>query len=132
MLDRLILWHHHPMLQDAVREWLRGRFDHGLTLEAARSPEDMVRRAAQGAPSLVLVDIDAPQGLGFALLRTLEELPTAPALLAMTVYDDDTLRADALAAGADGCICLLHANANLREAIGALLHPPRPLDPSPA
>lgn len=112
------------MLREAVQDWVRERFDHTLAVEPALDPQQAVRLASGDGPSLVLVDIDAPQSLGFALLRSLEELPTAPALLAMTVYEDAALHQAALAAGADGCICLLHTNATLRAVVEALLQSP--------
>lgn len=117
----LLLWHPHLKLRDALHDWLLHEFGDAVEVGVAADPVDLLEQARMRAPSAVLVDVDALHGVGFTLLRSLQQLALPPPAVAMTVYQSEEIRHLATEAGAWACVCLMRPDDGLREALAPLL-----------
>jgi DNA-binding NarL/FixJ family response regulator len=91
----------------AVREGLRWLLENEPELavigEAATGLE-AVQQTAVLQPDVVILDIEMPAMNGFEVSRALKALPAPPRIFFLSVHTDPAVRAQALAAGADGFI----------------------------
>lgn len=115
----------HETLRSGLHAWLRQEFP-SCQIDAAASRGQAEWLAKAHPPTVVLVDIDARQGEGFASLRSLRALlPTVP-LVALSLYQVDYLREPAIHAGAVACVGIALADDSLRDLLRDLL----PTDPT--
>jgi DNA-binding NarL/FixJ family response regulator len=80
-----------------------------------------VRRVAELAPDLVLMDLQLPGINGLEATRRIKARAQAPAVIMVTADDTPESRAAARAAGTDGFICKRHLHPELRRAIAKAL-----------
>ena len=95
----VLVGHAHQRLSEGLRGWLQASFD-GVYMVADRS--SLIEGAHRLQPQLLVVDLAFADGNVAALLAELHrQAPHSPALL-LSDYDDASIDAAALAAGAAG------------------------------
>ncbi len=107
-------------LRSGLHAWLVQEFP-GYRVKTAAHREQAEQLAAACLPTLVLVNIDAHQGEGFATLRSLREQQPEVLLIALSLYPVTYFREAATAAGAAGCACIALADDRLRDLLRELL-----------
>ena len=118
----LVEWN--ATLRSVLSAWLHQEFP-GYQVETAASREQAERMAADSPLVLVLVNIDAYQGEGFATLHSLRTLQPDALLVALSLYPVAYFRESAMCAGAVQCACIALAHDDLRNLLCELLPPLR-------
>ncbi|MFE2553053.1 response regulator [Streptomyces sp. NPDC059355] len=98
---RVIVADDEPLMRFALRTLLESQDDIVVTGEACDGAQ-VLERALEARPDLVLTDLRMPGMDGIAATRRLMELPEPPAVLVLTTFDTEDGIAHALAAGATG------------------------------
>ena len=98
---RVLLVDDDPLVRSALQLMLGGHDDLEVVGEAVDG-HDGVRRAAELAPDVVLMDIRMPRLNGLDATRRLLAGPRPPRVIVLTTFDADEHVVEALAAGADG------------------------------
>lgn len=114
---RILLADDHPLFRDGVASLLRA-WGHEVVGQAGNADE-AVRLAAQLAPDLVLMDIQMP-GSGLVATRAIRSRERAPAVVMLTVSDDETDLFEAIKAGAQGYLLKNLESAQLRSMLEAV------------
>lgn len=97
---RVLLVDDHDVFRHGLAQLLR---DEGLDVTAeASGGEAGVRLAAELAPDVVLMDLSMPGMDGVAATRAIAAAEPAPAVVVLTLSDDDDSMLEALLAGAAG------------------------------
>jgi DNA-binding NarL/FixJ family response regulator len=86
----------------------------------ARSGEEGLHLATELRPDLVLMDFEMPGMNGLEATRRIKEIPNAPRVLIVTLYDNPTYRTAAKAVGADGFISKADFTEEILPLISAL------------
>ena len=114
----VLVGHAHQRLSEGLRGWLQAAFD-GVYMVADRS--SLIEGAHRLQPVLLVVDLAFAEGDVAALLAELQsQAPHSPALL-LSDYDDASIDAAALAAGAAGVVHKSSLAAELLPAVEAAL-----------
>jgi len=114
----VLVGHAHQRLSEGLRGWLQASFD-GVYMVADRS--SLIEGAHRLQPVLLVVDLAFAEGDVAALLAELQsQAPHSPALL-LSDYDDASIDAAALAAGAAGVVHKSSLAAELLPAVEAAL-----------
>ena len=114
----VLVGHAHQRLSEGLRGWLQASFD-GVYMVADRS--SLIEGAHRLQPVLLVVDLAFAEGDVAALLAELQsQAPHSPALL-LSDYDDASIDAAALAAGAAGVVDKSSLAAELLPAVEAAL-----------
>jgi DNA-binding NarL/FixJ family response regulator len=90
----------HPLFRDGLRGALAGVDDIDV-LDAVGDGEQAVRRAAELAPDVILMDLNLPGMPGLEAIRRIRQTGSG-AVLVLTMVDDDDSVAAALQVGARG------------------------------
>jgi two-component system KDP operon response regulator KdpE len=94
---RILVVDDEPQILRALQMQLR---DAGYAVEAAKTAEEALMKAAMRPPDAVILDLLLPDGRGTDVTRELRGWTTAPILL-LSAVGDETEKIDALDAGAD-------------------------------
>jgi DNA-binding NarL/FixJ family response regulator len=114
---RILLADDHPLFRDGVASLLRA-WGHEVVGQAGDADE-AVRLADAHRPDLVLMDIQMP-GSGLAATRAIRAREGAPAIVMLTVSDDETDLFEAIKAGAQGYLLKNLESAQLRSMLEAV------------
>jgi DNA-binding NarL/FixJ family response regulator len=114
---RILLADDHPLFRDGVASLL-GAWGHEVVGQAG-SADEAVRLAAALAPDLVLMDIQMP-GSGLAATGAIRSLEGAPAIVMLTVSDDESDLFEAIKAGAQGYLLKNLESGQLRTMLEAV------------
>jgi DNA-binding NarL/FixJ family response regulator len=98
---RLLLVDDHPIFRDGLRSALADRPEVEVVAEASDG-EEAVRVVGHTRVDVVLMDLNMPGVSGIEATRTIAALPDAPAVLVLTMHEDDESVFAALRAGAAG------------------------------
>ncbi|MBO9523991.1 MAG: response regulator transcription factor [Nocardioidaceae bacterium] len=98
---RVLVVDDHPLFRDGLTGLL-GTIADIEVVGSAGEGESAVRRAAELAPDVVLMDLNMPGLPGLEAIRRIVALPSGPAVLVLTMVDDDETVTAALAVGARG------------------------------
>jgi DNA-binding NarL/FixJ family response regulator len=98
---RVLVVDDHPLFRDGLSGLLATVADIEVVGSAAEG-RSAVRRAAELAPDVVLMDLNMPGLPGLEAIRQIGRLPQAPAVLVLTMVDDDDSVAAAMQVGARG------------------------------
>jgi DNA-binding NarL/FixJ family response regulator len=100
---RVLIADDHPVFRSGLRALLESA---GLMVVGeAGTGDDVVRLAAEAAPDVVLMDLHMPGGGGAsATERIMRQGAGAPAVLVLTMFDDDAAVHRAIRAGASGYV----------------------------
>jgi len=86
----------------------------------AHSGQDGLDRITDLRPDLVLLDVTSTRLNAFEATRTIKSDPTAPRVVLMTFHDNEALRQEAWAAGADGIVAKAQITEDLLELVREL------------
>lgn len=103
MTTRVVVVDDHPIFRDGLAALVVSLPDMDVVATATDGPEalDAVRRVAA---DVVLMDLNLPTMSGVAATAAITALPDAPAVLVITMVDDDDTVVAALKAGARGYV----------------------------
>ena len=89
-------------------------------------------RIAADRPDAVLMDLQMPGIGGLAAIKRIKELVGPPAIIAVTLFDTEEMRAQALAAGADAFVTKSRVGTELLATLAALFPDLQPRDAAAA
>jgi DNA-binding NarL/FixJ family response regulator len=98
---RVLVVDDHPLFREGLRGLLATVADIDV-LDAVGDGAAAVRRSAELSPDVVLMDLNLPGTPGLEAIRLIMRLPTPPAVLVLTMVDDDDSVTAALQVGARG------------------------------
>lgn len=82
---------------------------------------DAINWLTENSPTLCLVDLMLPDGSGIELIKACKKLTKPPAILVVTMFDDDQHLLPALQAGADGYLLKEEPKTTLAQGISSVL-----------
>jgi DNA-binding NarL/FixJ family response regulator len=100
-MTTVVLVDDHPLVRQGMRAVIDTQPDITVVGEAADGA-DAVRVCVETSPDVVLMDLQMPQLNGLDATRQLRSRSPATAVLVLTMYDDDAMVFEAVAAGARG------------------------------
>ncbi len=100
---RLFLVDDHEMVREGLKLMLSHYDDFEVVGEAGTGGDALLGVAA-GKPALVLLDLQLPDIPGLEVLASLQQLPEPPAVLVLTMHDDDDFVIGAARLGARGYV----------------------------
>ena len=103
MTVRIALVDDHPVFRSGLAALLDSVPDFDIVAEAADGPEAVALLSTTDA-DVVLMDLNLPTLSGVAATAQLMQLPAAPAVLVITMVDDDDTVVAAMRAGARGYV----------------------------
>jgi DNA-binding NarL/FixJ family response regulator len=106
----------HEMVRSGVKLMLAYYVDLEIVGEAGTG-HDALKGIVAARPRVVLLDLQLPDVAGLEVLARLVDLPDAPAVLVLTVHDDDDLVVGAARAGARGYVLKHTSHEELAQAI---------------
>lgn len=98
---RVLVVDDHPLFRAGL-SGLLATVDDVDVVDSVGDGETAVRRSAELAPDVVLMDLNLPGVPGLEAIRRIVALPAAPAVLVLTMVDDDDTVTAALRVGARG------------------------------
>lgn len=98
---RVLVVDDHPLFRDGLIGLL-ATVDDVEVVGSAGEGEAAVRLSAEVSPDVVLMDLNMPGLPGLEAIRRIVRLPDAPAVLVLTMVDDDDAVAAAMRVGARG------------------------------
>ena len=98
---RILVADDHPVVRDGLAAILSTQSDFAVVAQAG-SGEEVLRRAAEAHPDVVLLDLEMPEMDGVEALRQLRDQRDAPRVIVFTAYDTDDRILAAVRAGAQG------------------------------
>jgi DNA-binding NarL/FixJ family response regulator len=116
--SRVLLADAHPNMLEAVRGLLSARFAAAVMVADEASLLEAVPRLE---PDLVVMDLSLPSAQGVNAVRTLLGRHPGLRVIVLSVHDEPTAVAQALAAGAAGFVLKRTAGADLGPAVDAVL-----------
>ena len=114
----VLLGERHHTLSDGVRGLLETTFSAVFMVADVAS---LAEGAARIQPMVIVVDLALAGGDLPSLLKTLRERAPATKVLLLSVHDEPTIAATAVAAGADGLVLKRAIATDLLPAVDALL-----------
>jgi DNA-binding NarL/FixJ family response regulator len=100
---RLFLVDDHEMVREGLKLML-SHYDDFEVVGEAGTGGDALRGVAADSPALVLLDLQLPDVPGLEVLASLQQLPEPPAVLVLTMHDDDDFVIGAARLGARGYV----------------------------
>lgn len=92
----------------------------------ARSGETALEAVPRLRPDIVLMDLAMPGMGGFEAIRVLKQLPSPPAIIAVSLHDSQVVRSEAAMSGADGFVPKARLSALLVPALRGVHGAARP------
>lgn len=110
----------HPLLRKALLQLLTGHFGWNVVGEAATGKE-VVDKAQQTRPDLVILDISMPELNGVDTARMIAHILPKTHVLLLTMHNDEDLIASAFQAGVRGYVLKTETGRDLLNAVEAVL-----------
>lgn len=116
MVVNIIIADDHSQMRAALAMLIRAEEDLRVVGEA-EDGDSALRLVRRLCPDVLVADVNMPEPGGIDLARALRDVPCAPRVLIVTVYEDVVLAAEAKAAGAAGYLTKRAAVTELVKAI---------------
>ena len=100
---RLLLVDQNDDFLDGLSAWLADSPAIQVT-GVAHSASEAIERVGRLSPDMVLMDMALPDMSGLEAVRRIKSRPGAPLVILMTFHDSISIRTEARASGADGCL----------------------------
>jgi DNA-binding NarL/FixJ family response regulator len=110
----------HDTVRRSLRDWLEVEFPQCRVIEAA-SGEEAIALIRIESPGLVVMDITLPGMSGIEATRQIKATSPSAQIVMLTVHEDDTYRADAIAVGASAYVPKRAMQTELIPTLTALL-----------
>jgi DNA-binding NarL/FixJ family response regulator len=110
MLSRILLADDHQEMLDEVRDLLQGDFD---VVDAVQDGQQLVERALDLKPDLIISDISMPLMTGFEAAAKIRALGLSSKIIFLTVQSSSVYLKKARALGADGYVLKVYNNEQL-------------------
>lgn len=107
-------------MRKTLRDWLEVEFPQCRVIEASTG-EEAVTLARTEAPQLVVMDIRLPGMSGIEATRQIKATSPSVQVVMLTIYEDDSYRADATAAGASAYVAKQAMHTKLIPTLATLL-----------
>jgi two-component system NarL family response regulator len=117
---RVLVVDDHPVVREGLTLFLAGQDDFELAGQAS-SGEEAVEMVNQIKPNVILMDLKMPGIGGIEAIRQIKKDNPTVKILALTVYTEDEYVKEALRAGAQGYLLKEVSQAELLEAIRAVM-----------
>ncbi len=117
---RLLLVDCNDTLRTSLDAWLQQEFP-GVWVDTVANRPAAEALAGENPPAVVLVNIDARRGEGYATLRSLRVHLPGALLIGLSLYPVEYFREQASKAGANACACIALADNRLRDLLQPLL-----------
>jgi DNA-binding NarL/FixJ family response regulator len=118
MLSRILLADDHQEMLDEVRDLLQGDFD---VVDAVQDGQQLVERALDLKPDLIISDISMPLMTGFEAAAKIRALGLSSKIIFLTVQSSSVYLKKARALGADGYVLKVYSNEQLPLAVKQVL-----------
>jgi two-component system response regulator NreC len=116
---RVLLAEGHVVVRAGLRQLAAAESDLRVVGEA-RDCREAVRMVAELAPDVVVIDLTTPTADGLESIREIAAVPRAPAILALSVHNDQRYLHQLLDAGASGYVLKNAADTDLMTGIRAV------------
>ncbi len=130
MTLRVAIVEDQPAVLDAVTGCLRAADD--VTVVWTANSVQQARFRVTTPVDVVLLDLGLPDGRGTSLVPALREQAPAPAIVAFTVFGDETSVVEAIAAGVDGYVLKTASTEVLLDAVRDAAAGQSPISPAVA
>jgi DNA-binding NarL/FixJ family response regulator len=117
-MTTVVLVDDHPLVRQGMRAVLESVAGVEILGEASDGVE-AIRLCVETQPDVVLMDLQMPELDGIAATRQIRTRSPGTAVLVLTMYDDDTMVFEAVAAGAIGYLIKGSDGADIVAAIGS-------------
>lgn len=117
---RLLLVDENDDVLDGLSAWL-GEIPGLEVIGIAHSGREGLEQAWTQAPDVVLMDISLPDMSGLEATRRIKSVVPAPLVVLMAFHDNQAIRAEAKAAGADGFLSKPEVTAEILSVIDAAM-----------
>ncbi len=114
---RILLVDDNPYFLDAARDFLEYQ-DALVVVGAAASKDEAVAQSLALRPDVILLDLNLDQALGLDLIPIFKQQLPKTKIIVLTMMEDDSYRAAALQAGADG---IVHKSGMAKTMVRAIL-----------
>jgi DNA-binding NarL/FixJ family response regulator len=115
---KVLLIDDHPLVLDSLRQLLD---PHVTVVGTVHNPEDIITRALEHSPDVILLDACMPGLGGFEATRQLKKLLPSVKVILVTMLTEAISVSEALRAGASGYVLKQSASEELLEAIESVL-----------
>lgn len=113
---RVLVADDHPVVRRGLREALE-ESPHLAVVGEAEDSDEVLRKARELSPDVVLLDFKMPGLSPTEVVRSLKTLPHPPQVLVISAYGDASYVIDMIQAGADGYLLKGEHLPSLREAV---------------
>ncbi len=120
MPTTILIVEDHDAVRRSLRDWLEVEFPQCRVIEAV-SGEEAIALVRTESPRLVVMDIGLPGMSGIEATRQIKAALLSAQIVMLTVYEDDSYRADAAAAGATAYVPKRTMQTELIPTLAALL-----------
>lgn len=120
MNHNILIVEDHQIVRQSLREWLELSFPQYQLLEAT-SGEEALTIAQDMTPRLIIMDIGLPGMSGIEAAQSLKAMLPDAKVVMLTIYDDESHRADAAAAGANAYVPKRKVQTDLLPVVTRLL-----------
>ena len=110
----------HEAVRRSLRDWLEVEYPQCRVIEAS-SGEEAIALIPVESPRLVVMDISLPGMSGIEATRQIKAVLPSSQVVMLTIYEADTYRADAAAAGASAYVPKRAMQTELIPILAALL-----------
>ena len=98
---KVLLVDDHPVVREGLRTMLSTASDIEVVAEACDGL-DAIEKVNESRPDVVLMDLRMPNLDGLEATKRIKSQPSPPAIIVLTIYDNDAYIVDAVRAGAGG------------------------------
>ncbi len=126
---RILVVDQNSLLREGLSLLIRLQPDMEI-VDVAASAEEGVQSFMKHRPDVILMDIDLPLAAGVEAIRRIIEIDPLTCVLALSTYEEDDTRRQAMRAGARTCLAKDRLNRDLIPLVRSFHHSPGSRPPS--